>query len=206
MKFRIPLLLIVFVVQLLVPAWSIYDLENTRSQGQEFRFRAEPVDPYDAFRGKYVRIGFTDTTAPYHGEIDPKRGDSVFAYIQVDDKGISTISEIAHQAPQDSTPYIKVKFLWVTYEANESGNAPINPQDVSERNRVANFAFPMDRFYMEETIAPAAEKAYRDARGNSDLETTVTVRILNGKAVLTGLYINDQPMADYVRSLALNAQ
>mgnify|MGYP002631406040 CR=1 FL=1 len=205
MKIRIPLLLIAFTAQLLVPAWTIYDQEQIRSHGQEFRFRAEPVDPYDAFRGRYVRIGFSDNTAPYYNEKKPERDQLLYAHIQTDENNLSSIKEVTIGPPANNAPYLRVKYNWL--QRKEMGNI-ISPENKSEEEftPLAHFAFPMNRFYMEESIAPAAEKAYRDARRNTGHETTVTIRILNGKAVLTGLYIDDQPIADYVRSLPLNAQ
>ena len=45
---------IVVAVQLAVPAWMIVDHERTLAKGQLFKFRTRPVDPADAFRGRYV--------------------------------------------------------------------------------------------------------------------------------------------------------
>ena len=50
---------------------------------------------------------------------------------------------------------------------------------------------------MDENAAPAAEVAYR-ARA-ADIESWVTVRILDGRAVIEELYIGGKPVREYLR-------
>ena len=68
---------------------------------------------------------------------------------------------------------------------------------------------PFDRYYMEETLAPEAERAYwdtirrqrrrEDDAGPPPPQTFVTVRVKDGHAVLEELYIDDRPVREYLK-------
>ena len=48
---------LVAAAQLAVPAWLIVERERTLRDGQVFKFKTRPIDPVDAFRGRYVWLG-----------------------------------------------------------------------------------------------------------------------------------------------------
>ena len=62
--------------------------------------------------------------------------------------------------------------------------------------------FPFDKLWVAEKIAPQAEQAYRENSRRGKENTYVTVRVLNGDAALEQLYIDNQPLADYLRTQA----
>ena len=64
------------------------------------------------------------------------------------------------------------------------------------------FTMPFDRYYMEETKAPAAERAYwqSNRRGQTNQNAYAVVRIRNGESVLENLYVAGQPIAEFVRT------
>ena len=58
------------------------------------------------------------------------------------------------------------------------------------------FSLPIDRYYMDEKLAPKAERVTQN-RSETD-KIYVTARILNGSLVVSGLYVNDIPIEEYV--------
>ena len=60
------------------------------------------------------------------------------------------------------------------------------------------FRIPIDRYYMDEKLAPKAEKLTWN-RPEQD-KIYVTARILNGNLVVSGLFINDIPIETYVEA------
>ena len=50
----------VALIQLLVPAKMIWDQEEVMRDGKVFRFKTEPIDPNDPFRGKYITLSFQE--------------------------------------------------------------------------------------------------------------------------------------------------
>jgi hypothetical protein len=59
---------------------------------------------------------------------------------------------------------------------------------------------PFARYYVEESIAPEAERAYRGSAQVSN--AYITVRVLDGRAVIDGLYIDDEPLEQYLHTHA----
>lgn len=153
MKKILPALLIVaFVVQLLVPAYMIWEKFDVLKTGEEVKIEVRPIDPYDAFRGRYVALG-------YDYELDYSDRYGKYGILEVNDEGFA-------------------KLVRVTDEKPKEGLYLVNDDDYY-------FHIPLDRYYMEEKLAPKAETMIDDANAY------ITVRIKGDKAVISGLYIND---------------
>lgn len=68
-------------------------------------------------------------------------------------------------------------------------------------NRIKN---PFDRFYMNQKIAPEAERVYRKYSRQTifaDNKTYIEVRIKNGKGTIEDLYINNKPIYQFINDL-----
>ena len=52
MKILLSVFILVALVQLFVPAKMILDREDILDMGKEYKFKTEPIDPNDPFRGK----------------------------------------------------------------------------------------------------------------------------------------------------------
>jgi uncharacterized membrane-anchored protein len=59
---------------------------------------------------------------------------------------------------------------------------------------------PIDRYYMEEKAAPAAERVYRQHTQRDKQDAYVTVRVKDGFAVIEGLFVGGQKIEDAVRN------
>jgi len=58
----------------------------------------------------------------------------------------------------------------------------------------------LDRFYMAENKAPAAETAYRKHNLRTNQTCHVTVRVRGAQAVIENLFIDDKPIREWLRS------
>ena len=58
----------------------------------------------------------------------------------------------------------------------------------------------LDRFYMTEKKAPAAEDAYRAHSHRTNQTCHVTVRIRGTCAVIENLYVDNQPILEWLRT------
>ena len=177
---RLGILAVVALAQIAVPANMIISLEKTLSEGTLCRFRTAPVDPYDAFRGRYVRLAIEESQGPVPEGPIPEPGDTVYARIESDAEGISKLVEILRERPAQGD-YIRAKAGWVDTE-----------------QRILHVTLPIDRYYMNEWKAPAAERAYWDQSRMTARNAFVHVRVRNGEAVVEGLYIGDVPIEEYV--------
>jgi len=168
------------LAQLAVPFSMISKREMTLRTGKLFYFRTEPVDPYDAFRGKYVSLRIKGQRVAVEGGIKYYRNETAYALITTDDEGFAQVSGISKECPA-AGDYFKTKI---------------------ERNNYDNFVnieIPFDRYYMDENLAPRAEAEYRKHSQRNKSDAYVAVRIKSGFAVLAELFIEDKPVMEFLR-------
>lgn len=174
------LLALVFLAQWLVPVSMILGREQVLKHGTEVRFRVEPVDPYDPFRGRYVRINVNpvaDESVEWADGL--KRGESAFAMFEPDAEGFAHARSVLRERPETGL-YLEGKVNWPRTRSLDLG---------------------LTRYYMNERMAPATERLVAD-RLRQDADIHITVRILEGESVITGLYVDGVPVEDIV----LNAE
>jgi uncharacterized membrane-anchored protein len=177
----VPAFVLVVAAQLAVPAWMIVGRELTLSRGTQFKFRTQPVDPADYFRGRYVQLRLEPDRAKSSAGADWRRGRRAYAALSTDSNGYASVTWVSLNPPRCSD-YVAVRVGWV-----HRGGTDVQ------------IDWPMDRFYMEESKAPAAENAYRQHSSATNSNCHVTVRVLNGNAVVEDLYIDGKPIGEYLR-------
>ena len=60
---------------------------------------------------------------------------------------------------------------------------------------------PLDRYYMEETAAPRAERLYREHNRQGEQDAYVVVRVKNGFPVIESLYVGGEKIEDALKRL-----
>jgi uncharacterized membrane-anchored protein len=183
-------LLLVFVgtalAQMLVPAGMIARRESTLRHGRAYKFRTAPIDPYDAFRGRFVWLGYDQHEARWNGQTEVVPRSRAYGLVEEGRDGFAVVREVAPQPPR-SGDYVQVEQVYRGWGTNSG---------------VVNFRLPFDRYYMEETKAPTAEQAYREhsnRRGQTNHNTYAVVRIKDGDAVMEDLCVDGVGIAKFVR-------
>jgi len=161
-KLLIPALIAVIVIQLFVPTYKVVNKYIILRTGEEFKFKVNPVDPYDAFRGRYVSLN----------AIQGVRGSGKYGIVIVDKDGFAKIAYISDKKPAYE-PYVK-----------------------SDTRSL--FSLPINRYYMDEKLAPKAERLTQTREPGN--EAYVTVRIKNGMLVISGLYVDGIAIEDILRN------
>lgn len=179
LQLSLTLFWVLSVFQLAVPVWMILNREMTLRHGRQFRFRAAPVDPYDAFRGRYVALQFEPNTAPVPADEKLAMNQKVHAQLAEDEHGFVQIAGVTATRP--------------------SGEAYVQCRVNSVADSLVYLQFPFDRYYMDERAAPAAEAAYREHSTREVRDVYVTVRVKDGNAVLEELYIEGIPIREFLR-------
>ncbi len=174
---RIILFVVVAVVQLAVAGGAIIRSELALRSGEVFRFRIQPVDPVDAFRGRYVAIRFALDRTPAADGLEVERQQWVFVPLLVDRDGLAAFG-LAALDPPASGAYLRLR----------SGG--IYPDEDGIRH--VWVTMPFNRYYMDEDLAPEAERAVWSRRGGQR-EAFVTVRVRKGVGVLEELYNRQRP-------------
>ena len=171
------------VVQLTVPAGMILDRERTLREGQLFKFKTRPIDPADAFRERYVWLSLEPSTVPYSSTNQPwgynQKG---FAVLATDTNGYACVKRLEHLRPAHETA--------VQVQVSDWGN----------RNEAHLQWNGLDRYYMAEGKAPAAETAYRVHNLRTNQTCSVTIRVRGAHAVIENLFVDDQPIHAWLRA------
>ena len=174
---------IVALAQLGVPVSMIVGHELVLARGEVFKFRTAPVDPYDAFRGRYVALSVRPTEVEVAPGVELREHRAAYVLLDRDKDGFARFAGASEARPKQG-PYMKV----------EVGS--------HLRTGVYYVIVPFDRYYMEEGEAPAAEQAYREHSRGKTHDAYVTVRVLYGMAVLEELYVDGKPIREFLREQA----
>ncbi len=169
------------LLQLAVPLRMIGKRQETLRSGELFRFRAAPVDPYDAFRGRYVALRMAADEIAVANAADYLRGQKIFVLLATDEAGFARPSGVSRRRPRD-VAYVEAR---VAPWRRAPGKVSIQ--------------YPFDRYYMTEELAPAAERIYRERSAGEESEAWIAVRINDGFAVLEELYIGDRPIGEILK-------
>ena len=90
-----------------------------------------------------------------------KREDRVFASLENDAEGFAQITALSARPP-DSGPYLQTDVQYVYAERREVRDRDDPAAGTLTGEWRVTLKMPFDRFYMEEKLAPEAERAYRD--------------------------------------------
>lgn len=187
-KLILPAFALMVLAQWMVPVKMILDSEAVLTNGTGYKFRTEPIDPSDPFRGKYVTLRFnaerfeTDTLYKYD------EGQEVYALLGRDSAGYARIDRLYPDLPANLDYDIlktTIGYVWINH-----GKQMIN----------LNFSF--DRFYMEESKASDAERIYWNAQRDSTQVAYAVVKIRNGQGIIENVMINDRPILEIVREMS----
>jgi uncharacterized membrane-anchored protein len=185
-RMKVATLAILSVAQLAAAAWSIARYESTLRTGILYRIRTMPVDPADAFRGRYVAVRPAILLPkPIASETEKllyqiQSGERGYAILETDADGFARVAQILPQPPSQGD-YLEIAHAWQQW-GRESDKAVMLGYNVE---------FSFDRYYMNEADAPVAQDRYAEMlRRNPVARAWLAVRVKNGVGVIEGLFIN----------------
>ncbi len=186
MRYRKTLLILfatLAVVQVYAPISMILMRERILREGEPFRFQTAPVDPFDPFQGRYVWLGYEEETAPIDSgeEWSWDYGEKGFARVGTNSDGFAIFTIVTRDRPEEG-PYLKVDI-----------RGPAENDEV-------RLSIPFDRYYMQETLAPEAELAYREHTFREKSDAYAVIRILDGEGVLESLYVAGRPIEEVIKN------
>jgi uncharacterized membrane-anchored protein len=165
---------LVVVAQWFIPLQMITEQEDILNTGKLYKFKTAPVDPYDAFRGKYIHLNYANTEVKVTNNEKFTYEDDVFVRLK-DSSGYALIQSVSKKEP-NSGDYVKAR---VSYS------------NTNNFRQIIGIYYPFDRFYMNENKAKSAETAYAEANQQPNQTTYALVAVKNGKAVIKDVLINN---------------
>lgn len=174
---RLIVFMVVALAQLAVPASLVWRREHTLRRGSVWKLRTAPVDPVDAFRGRYVALHFEIETEQLSPPANAHYGQTVFVTLKANTDEFAEIDQV-------------------------STTKPAGDDFMEARLSVKTISLPFDKYWVTERDAPAAEAAYRNLSRRGNQNAFVTVRVFRGDAAIEQLYLDNQPLGEYLRAHA----
>ncbi len=180
--------IVVVLLQLFVPAKMILDREDILKTGTQYKFKTQPVDPNDPFRGKYVTLNYEiDSADAVAMDSTIHSGDRILVYLDTDSLGYAKLHSVSKFKKNTERDYVEAKV-----------------QSYNINTKKVNFQLEFNRYYMEEFKAKPAEDIYRkyNLKQDSTDNTYAMVAVKEGEAVLKDIYINDKSIHYYIEKEA----
>lgn len=174
-SWRVYLFALVAFGQLAVPASMVWKREQTFRHGRVWKFRTAPVDPVDAFRGRYVALEFEAEAQEISPPPSAEFRRTAFVSLRQDSEGFAEIDQVS--------------------------DVRVEGEDFIEAELVGkSISLPFDKYWVTERDAPAAEAAYRAQNRREKRNAFVTVRVFRGDAAIEQLYLDGLPLGEYLRA------
>ncbi len=181
-RLRFALFVVLAIIQLSVAAGAIIRSEIALRSGEVYRFKLRPVDPVDAFRGRYVALLLAETNAPIAETLPYLHNKRVYVPLTTDDEGFAVFGLAAFKRP-DAGDYLRLR-------------CGIEHTDESGR-RLVSLAIPFQRYYMPEELAKEVDRSLW-RRGQRP--AWVTVRVRAGAAVVEDLFVDGMTVREWLES------
>lgn len=173
-KWWLPLFIAMFVAQLAIPAYMVYQEERVVSSGKLYKFKTAAVDPADPFRGRYLTLRFAANQLEIDSFADFKRGQKIYIQIQEDNGGFVEAKNVSPN-PFEQGDYVQAKVT--RFHKNP-------PYKVF-------WEYGFNRYYMQEFQSLKAEDIHRHAVRDTNSISYAKVMVKNGKSTLTDVIVND---------------
>ncbi len=173
-------LILVIILQICFPLYNVWSQEQILKHGQLIKFKIEPVDPYDAFRGRYVTINVESPSLKVPLNEDFSANQPIFVLLENDSSGITDMIGVTQNA---DTEALKMR---------------IDEWSIDSDGEIY-FRFPLNRYYLDENKAPIADKISRNFNKKNAL---ISARVSqSGAIIIEQLYVENKPIEDYINEL-----
>ena len=191
-------------LQVSAVGWLVWRYERIVRNGTEVRLKCQAYDPYDPLRGRYLAMTVSEECTNIlfkvkEEHIWQRMDEKAFAkLVKMPGGGLYRVDAIARE-PMDDGLWVKPASLWIRDALGYSDKRKDESDaEFKARSDKAGFkavmSFP-DQFFVNEKIAPEAEKLLRE---KSDSAVAV-YRAYDGRIVLTDIEIDGKPILSAVK-------
>ncbi|MFV0320797.1 MAG: GDYXXLXY domain-containing protein [Alphaproteobacteria bacterium] len=164
---------ILALIQLGLLTKFIYTYENLAKNGTVYKFALMPVDPYDAFRGRYLSLRFKDIAKP--NESQTSYNETIYVELTADENGFAKIISVG-KAP----------------DAMKSQNY------VRATDRYSSVVWPFTRFYLQDEYARLTDQYLNEIINSHQVYATIAVK--NGAGRILDIYVDDIPIIEFLKT------
>jgi hypothetical protein len=172
------------VAQWLLPLSGIWQHDRVISRGTTVRIECVAPDPYDPLRGRYLAVRPAGSRMSKPEGMADRDAVPVWATLVAGEDGLSRIESLSLE-PVSGPTVIRLVAKWPH-------------RDGSQAPETVFVEWPFDRFYLNERLAPDADKLVAE-RFRDGKRTVAEIRLLDGRAVLTDVLIDGVSIRDVVK-------
>ncbi len=167
------------LAQWALPLTQIWNHEKVLAKGTLVKMRCMAPDPYDPLRGRYLRVSLQPQEVALPEGEKFVAGSSIYVQLVAGTDGVSTIGRAAAVPSRDGV-WAKVR---IRYSYGDT----------------AHIDWPIDRFYVNEVIAPTADDWMSENLRNREASILAEMRVLDGQMVLVDLSVDGRSFRDILR-------
>jgi hypothetical protein len=166
------------LAQWALPLAQIWTHEQTLAHGTLIKLKCAAPDPYDPLRGRFLAVRPEQSKVTVPDDVKIHQGAQVYVTLTPGADGLSTITGLSTTQPATGV-WLRVRARWVY-------------------DKEATLQWPFDRFYINEKLAPEADKWFAEnIRGTTGI--IAEVRVLEGRAVLADLSLDGKPFREILK-------
>ncbi len=171
------------LAQWFVPLFGVWQHEQVIARGVTVKIRCFAPDPYDPLRGRYLAVSPRETSAAAPPGLSSGEPVPVWATLTSAEDGLATIESLSLE-PVAGPTVIRLTARRNTWD-DDQGTAFVR--------------WPFDRLYLNERIAPEADRVMAERLRDESTVVVAEVRLLDGRAVLTDVLIDGKPIREIVK-------
>ena len=186
-------------IQCVCIGWLIWRYEQVVRHGTEVRFRCEAYDPYDPLRGRYLRTTVREscTNLLIEGEVKESwRRRALYAKLEQGTNALWHVTAVAEAPQSDGGIWVKRERTSINHLLNWSARSrgiDESWEDFEKRRKASPLAALVempDQLFVNERLAPKAEKVLREATSAKGKGAVAVYRVKDGEIVITDIEID----------------
>ncbi|OQA85857.1 MAG: hypothetical protein BWY31_01624 [Lentisphaerae bacterium ADurb.Bin242] len=199
-KIRLIFYVLAVCAALAYPVKKILSFERPAIPPKLYLFETEIYDPYDPMRGRYVRLNFKQNRVRLPQKnmrlMEWRSGNSCFAVLEKNPDGTTRIADLVTDVKQvpDGKDFLRVRYSHFQWDFDKTTHK-------QEKTGVHLIQLPFDRFYLNESLAPEAEREVQanTRKGKAHLRVKIYG---NGNFAVDDLIVDGKPILERLRDTA----
>jgi len=197
---RLAFYILAVCAALAYPVKKILSFEFPSRSPNCYLFETEILDPYDPMRGRYVQLYFKQNRVRLHDKnmqiLESRSTNSCFAVLEKNPDGTARIVDLVTDVKQvpAGKDFLRVRYSHFQWDFDEKTKS-------QQKTGLHTIQFPFDRFYLNESLAPEAERVVRENTRKGKAYARIKV-YENGNFAMDDLIVDGQPILERLRGKA----
>lgn len=171
------------LLQLALPGQMIFQWEQVLEKGTPYKFRVEPVDPRDPFRGNYLTLRYEADSISVEAPSAWNRGQRVHLSFDTTSEGFVTLMDVSKEPFEEGTPSFQAEIEFVHH-------------NTEQKDGWLELDLPFDRYFIDREGAKEAEDLYFEAVRDSSSTVWGRVKIHDGRAAIEDVMVDGRSVED----------